>query len=187
MTPVREHGARPSVQPDRGAGVEPALLWVLGAALVLLSAGYLWQVLIIPEPPRVLEVAVGAYPLLVAWLMIVGAVASAAVLGRESIRWRAGEVPESAKGENEVSSWPDLAVGTVGIIALILLMPDLGYVFCASVFVIGVATYYEPRKIVRNAITGVVLALSTYVLFDYLGVRLPEGIIPLPLNDIMPY
>jgi hypothetical protein len=33
----------------------------------------------------------------------------------------------------------------------------------------------------------VLLALVTYILFDYLGVRLPEGILPIPFDEILPY
>jgi putative tricarboxylic transport membrane protein len=190
MSELRTRGARLAHRlaavRDRKVA-EPALLWVLGVALVLLSLFYFWNVLTIPEPPRVLQVSVNAYPLLVAGLMIAAAVLSSVVFGREAMRWRAGEIPASTLGENEVSSWRDLAVGGLGLAALVILMPALGYIVCATVFMIAVAEYFAPKKIVRNILTGVLLALVTYILFDYLGVRLPEGILPIPFDEILPY
>jgi putative tricarboxylic transport membrane protein len=165
----------------------PVSFWLMALGVVLLSIGYLWQVLTVPEPPRTLQVPVGAYPTLVAGFLIGGAVTSSVVLVREARRWRCGEAPESTRGENQVTSPRDLAVGGTGMIGFIVLMPSLGYVFCAAAFVICVATYFAPKKVVRNVVVGVVLALSTYALFDYLGVRLPQGIVPLPLHEILPY
>jgi putative tricarboxylic transport membrane protein len=166
-------GANRGAGPTRSPG-SSRLELLLAAVLPVCAVLYLWQALTVPEPPRLLQVSVGAFPVVVAIALVASALLCAVVTLRD--RRPAAAPPTDAGSETEVSSWRDVIVGIGALIALPATFEPLGYVVVATAFIGGVATYYAPEKLVRNLVVGIALAIASYVLFTrYLGILLPPG------------
>ena len=71
-----------------------------------------------------------------------------------------------------------IAVGAISgaLIGQMLLMRPLGWIPVSTVAFAIVAWVFGSRQVVRNLLFGAVLALVTFILFNYgLGLRLPVG------------
>lgn len=129
-----------------------------------------------------------AFPLMIAVLTIaVGTV----LIGQEVIRTRGelrARVQESSTASNAADSarvsphWPAVAGIVVSVIAYTLLMEMVGYWQTTTVFFVAVCRILGSRRLWRDCLIAVVLALVIFYTFDQLlGVTLPPGFVRLAI------
>ncbi|MEU7862507.1 tripartite tricarboxylate transporter TctB family protein [Nonomuraea sp. NPDC049141] len=142
----------------------------LAVALVVLA-----QAFMIPDSGGYQAVGPRAFPLLVGIGMAVVAVIGVA---------QAFRAPVSSEGESEDEGihWRPvlLLIGTLALYATLLV--PVGYWQATTLFFLAVARVLGSRKLVRDLVVGLLLALATYLLFDrVLGITLPPGLIRLAI------
>ncbi|MEV4085459.1 tripartite tricarboxylate transporter TctB family protein, partial [Nonomuraea fuscirosea] len=85
-----------------------------------------------------------------------------------------------ASGEDGETHWPSVLMLLGALAAYALLLVPAGYWQATTVFFVAVARVLGSRRLVRDVLAGLVLALATYFLFDrLLGITLPPGLIRL--------
>ncbi|MEU4228249.1 tripartite tricarboxylate transporter TctB family protein [Nonomuraea sp. NPDC026600] len=140
----------------------------LAVALVVLA-----QAFMIPDGGGYQAVGPRAFPLLVGLGMAVVAVIGVVQAFRE---------PVAGGGEDEGVHWRPvlLLIGTLALYAALL--APVGYWQATTLFFVAVARVLGSRKLVRDLVVGLLLALATYLLFDrVLGITLPPGLIRLAI------
>jgi putative tricarboxylic transport membrane protein len=55
----------------------------------------------------------------------------------------------------------------------------LGYVVATSVFLLALMAWFNRGKWLANTLSAVLFSVGSYVMFAWLDVRLPQGILPL--------
>lgn len=140
----------------------------LAVALVVLA-----QAFMIPDGGGYQAVGPRAFPLLVGIGMAVVAVIGVVQAFRD---------PVTGEGEDEGVHWRPvlLLIGTLALYAALLV--PVGYWQATTLFFVAVARVLGSRKLVRDLVVGLLLALATYLLFDrVLGITLPPGLIRLAI------
>jgi putative tricarboxylic transport membrane protein len=140
----------------------------LAVALVVLA-----QAFMIPDGGGYQAVGPRAFPLLVGIGMAVVAVIGVVQAFRD---------PVSREGADEGVHWRPvlLLIGALALYAVLL--APVGYWQATTLFFVAVARVLGSRKLVRDLVVGLLLALATYVLFDrVLGITLPPGLIRLAI------
>ncbi|MEV6155961.1 tripartite tricarboxylate transporter TctB family protein [Nonomuraea sp. NPDC052129] len=141
----------------------------LAVALVVLA-----QAFMIPDSGGYQAVGPRAFPLLVGIGMAVVAVIGVVQAFRAPVT-REG-------GEDEGVHWRPvlLLIGALALYAVLL--APVGYWQATTLFFVAVARVLGSRKLVRDLVVGLLLALATYLLFDrVLGITLPPGLIRLAI------
>ncbi|MEU8355234.1 tripartite tricarboxylate transporter TctB family protein [Nonomuraea sp. NPDC048882] len=108
-----------------------------------------------------------------------GSVAAGSVASGEDT---SGEVApgEDASVEDGETHWPSVLMLLGALAAYALLLVPAGYWQATTLFFVAVARVLGSRRLVRDVLAGLVLALATYFLFDrLLGITLPPGLIRL--------
>ncbi|MEU8396410.1 tripartite tricarboxylate transporter TctB family protein [Nonomuraea sp. NPDC048892] len=165
-------------------------LGFLAAAVVVLA-----QAFSIPQGTGYQTVGPRAFPLLVGVGLAVvsvigviqafrpgstpGEVAAGSVASGEDT---SGEVApgEDASVEDGETHWPSVLMLLGALAAYALLLVPAGYWQATTLFFVAVARVLGSRRLVRDVLAGLVLALATYFLFDrLLGITLPPGLIRL--------
>ena len=142
-----------------GVGVIGAL--ILGGSFFLPTGGGYAQV-----GPGVVPRVVGTV------LLILGA-----FLLREAFTGGFSGVDEEAEAKLPMD-WPAFAWVSGGIIAYGLLVEPAGFVIASTILFVMVARGFSSRRWLLNAITGLVLAIVVFVIFNYgLGLTLPPGVL----------
>ena len=139
---------------------------LLAVALVVLA-----QAFMIPDGGGYQAVGPRAFPLLVGVGMAVVAVIGVVQAFRDPVT-----------GEGEGVHWRPvlLLIGALALYAVLL--APVGYWQATTLFFVAVARVLGSRKLVRDLIVGLLLALATYYLFDrVLGITLPPGLIRLAI------
>jgi putative tricarboxylic transport membrane protein len=146
----------------------------------LVSAGFLVvalvvvaQAFMIPDGGGYQAVGPRAFPLLVGIGMAVVAVIGVV---------QAFGDPVTSEGEDGGVHWRPvlLLIGTLALYAALLV--PVGYWQATTLFFVAVARVLGSRKLVRDLVVGLLLALATYLLFDrVLGITLPPGLIRLAI------
>jgi putative tricarboxylic transport membrane protein len=166
----------------------PLATWVRRFALIVLfpafSIFYLSQALTIELPNRELLVSPRGFPTTVAIVMIAVSVALAVLELVRLVRGRRAEsegrilVDQEDDDTERISSWRDVWV-TLGALAIyIALFTVLGFAIATFLFLMGVSTYFQPAKWLRNLISCAVFSVAVYLLFAHvLGVQLPGGLL----------
>lgn len=89
------------------------------------------------------------------------------------------ELAEQAAEEEAATAWPTVGLMGLGLVSYALLLEPLGYVLATALFFPGVARVLGSARPVRDAIVGLVIGAVVYVAFtQFLGVRLPSGLLP---------
>jgi putative tricarboxylic transport membrane protein len=89
---------------------------------------------------------------------------------------------DELREEIRATHWPSVLLLVAALVGYVLLLTPLGYWQTTAVFFVAAARVLGSRKLIRDAIIGVVLALAVYVLFDrLLGISLPPGIVRLAI------
>ena len=102
------------------------------------------------------------------------------------------ELAEHAALEEHVTHWPTVGLTAAALVAYALALdgvrvgdleiPGLGFVLATAVFLPVTARIMGSRAWMRDAVAGVVVAVVLYVGFtEYLGIRLPAGLLGLVL------
>jgi putative tricarboxylic transport membrane protein len=142
-----------------GVGVIGAL--ILGGSFFLPTGGGYAQV-----GPGVVPRVVGTI------LVIIGG-----FLLREAFTGGFRGVDEEAE-EKLPMDWPAFAWVSGGIIAYGLLVEGAGFIIASTTLFVMVARGFNSRRWVLNAVTGLVLAIVVFVMFNYgLGLTLPAGVL----------
>ncbi|QYN38986.1 tripartite tricarboxylate transporter TctB family protein [Pseudonocardia sp. DSM 110487] len=121
--------------------------------------------------PRVFPLLVGAGMCLVSAIGVV-----------QAFRGTDTDQIDQLREEIRATHWPSVVLLVAALIGYVLLLTPLGYWQTTTVFFVAVARVLGSRKLVRDAIIGLVLALAVYMLFDrLLGIGLPPGIVRLAI------
>ncbi|MEV0352524.1 tripartite tricarboxylate transporter TctB family protein [Nonomuraea sp. NPDC050680] len=144
----------------------------LAVALVVLA-----QAFMIPDGGGYQAVGPRAFPLLVGIGMAVVAVIGVVQAFRDPVTREGAD-----EGADEGVHWRPvlLLIGALALYAVLL--APVGYWQATTLFFVAVARVLGSRKLVRDMVVGLLLALATYVLFDrVLGITLPPGLIRLAI------
>ncbi|MFD8163629.1 tripartite tricarboxylate transporter TctB family protein [Streptomyces malaysiensis] len=148
------------------------------AALLFLAAGVavLGWAFAIPEGAIDQDVGPRAFPLLVG----VGLCAAASVAVVQAFRGSDPALAEQVREEARLTEWRPVAALLALLVCYLFALAPCGYWQSTTVLFALVARVLGSRRIVRDALVGLVLALAVYFLFDrLLGIHLPPGIVRL--------
>jgi putative tricarboxylic transport membrane protein len=175
VSAANQSSERPATTPDGPAAARsltgPRLV---GAVLLLLGIAVLAGAVGIAQGTGFRPVGPGFVPIVIGAGLVV---LSIAFLARTTLRpdiWLA----ERAAEEERATSWP-----TVGGLAVLLAvyafaLNPVGYIIATALLVPSVARLIGSRRILRDAVVGVAIALGVWFGFtEFLGVRLPAGLL----------
>jgi putative tricarboxylic transport membrane protein len=118
------------------------------------------------------DVGPRAFPLLVG----AGLTISAAVNAVQCFRGRDPEQDEQAREEARVTEWRPAALLVAALAAYLLTLEFFGYWQTTAVLFTVVARILGSRRLLRDVLLGLAVALVSYALFDrLLGIHLPPG------------
>lgn len=147
---------------------------VLALGLLLLGAALAYGTSELPEASGYAKVGPRLMPTIVSG----GLMVLALVLFKEALFGGFRNVDEAEAARNP-TDWKAFAWVTAGIIANGIVMVKLGFVISGTLLFVLSARGFGSRAWLRNAIIGLVIAVSTYSFFTYgLGLGLPAGILP---------
>ena len=119
------------------------------------------------------QVGPGVVPRIVS----IGLIALGIVLLREAFTGGFRGVDEEAE-EKLPMDWVAFAWVSAGIIGYGLLVEPAGFVIASTLLFVLVARGFNSRRWLLNAVTGLVLAIIVFAIFNYgLGLTLPAGVI----------
>lgn len=150
------------------------------AALVFLAVGVgvLTGAFAIDEGTSYQAVGPRTFPLLVGIGMCLVSILDVVRAFRDTDTAQVERVREEAR----VTHWPSVLLLCVTLVGYVVLLTPLGYWQSTTVFFVLVARVLGSRKLVRDAVIALVLALAIYFLFDrLLGIHLPPGILRLAI------
>jgi len=142
---------------------------VIGAAIVVCSLVLVVQAMRAPAKDPSAEAEVGNPP------------RSAAVDTGESEPEAAESADEPSEGPEPESAWMSrrraLVVSAIFAAYIVAFIP-IGYLLSTFAFLVGLTTYVDRTKLLRNCIFAAVFSPVVYVLFNYgLQVQLPPGLL----------
>ncbi len=162
-TPRQEGGQKPGLGPDLAAG-----LFVL-----LLGALCLWQAGIIPATPLYAQVGPKFVPYLVGGLVVLIGLG----LTVQALRGGWSAEMEDVR-DAPPTNWRALGLVGAGLLANLLLIDWLGFVFAATAQFVLVAAGFGSRRPGRDLLIGLAVTLSAFLAFDkLLGVNIGAGIL----------
>lgn len=152
---------------------QPLHLGELFLSLGLLAVGsfVIYDTQSIPDP----QGASGVGPRLFPYLIGVGLTLCGAVLGWQAISggWR--NVPLDQEGHDR-PDWIAFGIISTGIVLHMIVIGWAGFIIASTLLFVLVARGFGSRRMVRDAIVAVVLAVVVYAVFTYgLGLKLPAG------------
>jgi putative tricarboxylic transport membrane protein len=119
------------------------------------------------------QVGPGVVPRGVGFLVMV----LGAFLFREAFTGGFRGVDEEAEAKLPMD-WPAFASVSGGIIAYGVLIEHLGFILSSTILFVMVARGFHSRRWTLNAVTGLVLAVIVFSIFNYgLGLTLPLGVL----------
>jgi putative tricarboxylic transport membrane protein len=148
---------------------------ILGVMLVL-AALYFYATAQIP----VLEIGDTIGPKAFPTLLGIGLLVAAAMLAMEI--WRGRKAPRDEQLSDapvQRPSWGFLAAVVAWTAIYLAGFEFLGFIVSTSIYLLVCTAYFNRRKWVVNVATSVLFSVFIYLMFKYLGVNLPAGILPL--------
>jgi len=141
--------------------------------VTLLGVPVLWGSFYLPTGGGYAQVGPGVVPRVVGiGLMLLGV-----VLLREAFGGGFSGVDEEAEAKLPMD-WVAFAWVSAGIIGYGLLVEPAGFVIASTLLFVLVARGFNSRRWLLNAVTGLVLAIIVFAIFNYgLGLTLPAGVI----------
>jgi putative tricarboxylic transport membrane protein len=161
--------------PDQGGLLKPGAGPDLAAGLfvLLLGALCLWQASVIPTTPIYAQVGPKFVPYLVGGLVALigaGLVAQALRGGWSAEMEEVRDAPPT--------NWRALGLVGAGLLANLLLIEWLGFVFAATIQFALVSAGFGSRHLVRDLLIGLAVTLAAFLAFDkLLGVNIGAGIL----------
>lgn len=182
---IDDRGPRPAPAPPGAGLIGPR---IVAAVLLVASVLLIVSALGIARGGGFTVIGPGAIPLAIA---IGLAVLSAALLVRTTAAPDL-DLAEHAALEERVTHWPTVGLAGAALIVYALALdgvrlgeleiPGLGFVVATAAFLPITARIMGSRAWIRDTVAGVVLAVVLYVGFtEYLGIRLPAGLLGLVL------
>jgi putative tricarboxylic transport membrane protein len=113
-------------------------------------------------------------------LLGIGLLIAAALLYVE-IRRKAREAtktldePEAA---DDRPAWGLLAALVISTGVYFSLFEPVGYVLATAAYLVALMAYFNPGKWAVNTVSSVIFSVLSYLAFDFLGVSLPQGLLP---------
>ena len=151
----------------------PAGQAALAAGVTLLGALILWGSFYLPTGGGYAQVGPGVVPRAVGVAIVV----IGAFLLREVFTGGFRGVDEEAELRLPID-WVAFAWVSGGIIAYGALIDRLGFIFSSTILFVMVARGFNSRRWIVNVVTGAVLAVAVFSIFNYgLGLTLPAGIL----------
>jgi putative tricarboxylic transport membrane protein len=142
----------------------------IGLGLIALAAVIGFDTARMQVPPTYAKVGPQVFPMLIgAGLAVAGAI----------MAWtsRRGHGAGGAAPVHGQTDWRAVVFVCAGLLLHMTLLRPLGFVPAAAILFMSVALAFGSRRVVRDAITALVLALVAYGGFVYgLGLQLPAGI-----------
>lgn len=148
-----------------------------GVALLICAVGVVLVVggSMLPSEESGQTVSPGVFPIIIGAGALVTGVVNVVQAARAT-----GEIRARAREERDATHWPTAAWLVAALVGYAAALVPLGFWQSGAVFVTVVARILGSRKWIRNAATGLVIALALYFLFDrLLGVSLPPGYVRL--------
>jgi putative tricarboxylic transport membrane protein len=106
-----------------------------------------------------------------------GLIVIGAFLLREAFAGGFNGVDEEAEAKLPMD-WPAFAWVSAGIIGYGLLVEPAGFVIASTLLFVLVARGFNSHRWLLNAVTGLVLAIVVFAIFNYgLGLTLPAGVL----------
>src|SRR5689334_13096760 len=141
---------------------------VLAIGLAILAGSFY-----LPTGGGYAQVGPGVVPRIVG----IGLIVLAAFLLREAFTGGFRGVDEEAEAKLPMD-WVAFAWVSAGIIGYGLLVEHAGFVIASTLLFVLVARGFNSRRWILNVVTGLVLAIIVFVIFNYgLGLTLPAGVI----------
>ena len=154
----------------------PELL--VGIGLLACAGAVAWQTLAIPVSPLYSKVGPTVFPN----LTMVGLMVLALLLILAA--FRGGWQPEEEK--ETPTDWRAMGFVVIGLLANLLLIRPLGFTAASVIMFVLVCYGFGSRHTLRDALTGLVLALAAYFGFARaLGVNIGAGFIENQLNTVI--
>jgi len=151
----------------------PAGQAAVAAGVIAIGGFILWGSFHLPTGGGYAQVGPGVVP------RIVGSITLflGAWLLRDAFTGGFRGVDEAAEARTPLA-WPAFGWVTAGLIGYGLLIERVGFILASTLLFVLVARGFESRRWLLNALTGVVLALLIFAIFNYgLGLTLPAGIL----------
>ncbi|MCI0752518.1 tripartite tricarboxylate transporter TctB family protein [Teichococcus vastitatis] len=157
------NGERPGAMPDL----------VVGVFVVLLGLLCLWQAWAIPVTPLYAQVGPKFMP------YVVGTLVCAVGIGLVGVALRGGWSHTIEEVEHlPPTNWRALGLLGAGLVANLVLIGTLGFVFAATAQFVLVAASFGSRHPIRDLAIGIAVSLGAYLAFDkLLGVNIGAGIL----------
>jgi putative tricarboxylic transport membrane protein len=151
----------------------PAGQVAVATGVAVIGAAILWGSFYLPTGGGYAQVGPGVMPRIVGTLLLL----IGGLLLREALTGGFRGVDEEAEVHLPMD-WIAFAWVSGGIIAYGLLVEILGFIFASTILFVLVARGFNSRRWLLNAVTGLILALIIFSIFNYgLGLTLPPGIL----------
>lgn len=151
----------------------PAGQAAVAAGVIAIGGLILWGSFNLPTAGGYAQVGPGMVPRIVGAIMLL----LGAWLLRDALTGGFRGVDEAAEARKPLA-WPAFAWVTAGLIGYGLLIERAGFILASTLLFMLVARGFMSRRWALNAVTGVVLAVVIFAIFNYgLGLTLPAGVL----------
>ncbi len=154
----------------------PELL--IGIGLLACAGAVAWQTLVIPVSPLYSKVGPTVFP----YLTMTGMIVLSLLLIVAALRggWQPAEEKETP------TDWKAMGIVVAGLVANLVLIHPLGFTAASVVMFVLICYAFGSTHTLRDALTGLVLALAAYFGFARaLGVNIGAGFIENQLNTVI--
>lgn len=142
---------------------------------LILAAVYFYATAQIPT----LEIGDPLGPKAFPRLLGIGLLVTAGLLLMEILRARkTPPVKDESEPAAEPPHWGVLGAIVVWTGIYFSVFQALGYILSSTAYLLGLTAYFHPGKWVANVLTCVLFSVGSYLMFKYLGVSLPQGVLP---------
>jgi putative tricarboxylic transport membrane protein len=163
-------------QPAPSRLATPELL--IGIGLLACAAAVAWQTLAIPVSPLYSKVGPTVFP----YITMTGMIVLSLLLILAAVRggWQPQEEKETP------TDWKAMGIVVAGLVANLVLIQPLGFTAASVIMFVLVCYGFGSRHTLRDALTGLILALAAYFGFARaLGVNIGAGFIENQLNTVI--
>lgn len=148
---------------------------IIFVCTLVLAGVYFWATSKIPSLELGDPLGPKAFPNMLGAGLLIGA----AMLLAEIIRGRRNAAASDGKSSKLEAHHGVVAAVAAGTAAYIVAFEPLGYVISTAAYLLVLTHFFNKGRHLMNALTGVLFALFSYLLFTKaLGVNLPAGILP---------
>lgn len=147
---------------------------VIFICTIIIAAIYLYATTLIPS----LEIGDPLGPKAFPRLLGVGLLIAAGLLGLEIWKNRKTAAPPVARQPQDVSHFWVIAGVTAWTAGYYLVFEKLGYIVATTIYLFALMMWFRRSGWIINAVTAVLFAGLSYLMFVKLDVNLPKGFLP---------